>query len=557
MVSQVLKLLRKEISGIHEAAYLLGVFSLLSLILGLIRDRLLAGTFGASSILDAYYSAFKIPDTIFISVASLVSASVLVPFLISRYEHKKDVQNFVNSIFSVFGLIIIIFCLIVFIFAKDITGFLFQGFDEKTLALTVSLTKIMLIQPIFLGLSGFLSSIIQSRQRFFSYALAPVLYNGGIIVGVVFLYPSYGTVGLALGVVLGAISHFLIQIPSFIGLHIFPRPVFKINFNDVFEVFKISLPRTLTLSASSIAMLGLLAIGSKIGEGSVSVFNFGFNIQSAPLSVIVASYSMATFPTLSRFFVKGDLDRFLSLISNTFKHIVFWITPATILLIVLRAQIVRSILGFGEFDWTDTRLTAAILAIFSISILAQSLVVILVRAYYASGNTKVPLLVNVCSAIMVFVFAYVFKFMIANFPFFEVFLKELLRLSDINNILVLSLPLGFSIAMILNACILLLIFKFRFKDLHIETGRLVREHLGASLLGGGVSYLVLNILSGFLPNDKVWGVFTAGLIAGLLGLLAIAFILALMKNQEFKEFLNNINIKIFKSTPVGADQPEG
>ena len=109
----------------------------------------------------------------------------------------------------------------------------------------------------------------------------------------------------------------------------------------------------------------------------------------------------------------------------------------------------------------------------------------------------------------------------------------------------------------MNACILLLIFKFRFKDLHIETGRLVREHLGASLLGGGVSYLVLNILSGFLPNDKVWGVFTAGLIAGLLGLLAIAFILALMKNQEFKEFLNNINIKIFKSTPAGADQPEG
>ncbi len=550
-------MLQREISGVHEAAYLLGIFSFLSLILGFVRDRLLASTFGAGEILDAYYAAFKIPDTIFVSVASLVSASVLVPFLIKKVANQEKAELFVNSIFTVFGMMLVVFCLGVFVFARPLVSLFFSGFGPEKIEMTILLTRIMLVQPIFLGLSGFLSSIIQARQRFFSYALAPVLYNAGIIIGVLFLYPIYGISGLAFGVVFGAFLHFLIQWPSLVGLGLWPKISLKVSLSDVFEVFKVSLPRTLALSASSFSLLGLLIIGSRLGEGSVSVFNFGWNIQSAPLSVIAASYSMAAFPALSKFFHSGDFNKYLSLISNTLKHIIFWVAPATVLLIVLRAQIVRSVLGFGEFDWTDTRLTAAILAVFAFSILAQSFTVVLIRAYYASGNTKIPLYVSTCSAGLSLILAFFFQAVINRSDFFAQFLRDLLRLSDIQNVAVLALPIGYSLAIIFNAVILLLLFKKKFSNFHLETGRLLREHVGASLSGGITAYITLQFLAPILPGDKIWGVFLSGFLAGILGLAVIGGILWLIKNQEFLEFKSGINTKIFKAKPVGAELPEG
>src|SRR3989344_3022937 len=215
MVKKVFHILNREISGLHEAAYLLGAFAIGSQVLALFRDRLFAYTFGANRLLDLYYAAFRIPDFIFVSIASMVSVSVLVPFFIDKLkEGDGSGKHFIDNSFSVFFVSIILVSLVAFIFIPFLIPYVFPGFDSEPLKThLVTLSRIMLLSPIFLGLSNFLASITQIYNRFFIYALSPLLYNLGIIIGILVFYPLWGVSGLAWGVALGAALHFLVQVP--------------------------------------------------------------------------------------------------------------------------------------------------------------------------------------------------------------------------------------------------------------------------------------------------------------------------------------------------------
>src|SRR3989344_5834752 len=214
MVRAILRFIEQEIGGLHEAAYLLGFFALLSQLLGFLRDRLLASYFGAGAALDIYYAAFRVPDLIFIWSASMVSLSVLIPFLSKRREESKEsARRFLDSVFSAFFVLIVVLCALAFFFAPRLVVALFPGFDASAAHDVTLLMRIMLLQPIFLGISNLFASVTQLERRFFVYAISPILYNIGLIIGVVFFYPNMGLPGLAWGVVLGAILHLSIQIP--------------------------------------------------------------------------------------------------------------------------------------------------------------------------------------------------------------------------------------------------------------------------------------------------------------------------------------------------------
>ena len=242
-----------------------------------------------------------------------------------------------------------------------------------------------------------------------------------------------GLNGLGLGVVLGAFLHLAIQIPVIIQTGFAPVFRLRIDLREIFEVIKISLPRTITLSLSNITILVLISFASSLGEGSISVFNLSFNLQSVPLSIIGVSYSVAAFPTLARFFSSGDRNKFAEHIVIATRHIIFWSVPAIFLFIVLRAQIVRTILGSGRFSWEDTRLTAAALALFAISILAQGLILLFVRGYYAAGITKRPLIINTFSSILIIVLALFFVNLFDSSDVFRYFTQSLLRIGDLPN----------------------------------------------------------------------------------------------------------------------------
>jgi len=561
MVRRIFNLIHKEINGLHEAAYLLGAFALLSQILALFRDRLLAHFFGAGAVLDTYYAAFRLPDIIFVAIASIVSVYVLIPFLAEKSSISKlKEKEFINTIFSAFFLIIITVSVVALIFTPWLMKLFFPGLvDTAQFADLILLTRVLLLQPIFLGISNLFASITQIHRKFVLYALSPVLYNVGIIIGIVFFYPSFGFMGLGLGVVLGAVLHLAIQIPFIVKNKFLPKITLSIvgtRFNDVKKVIFLSLPRTLALSAHQISLLFLISFASLMASGSIAVFNLSFNLQSVPLTIIGVSYSVAAFPTLAKMFSNGQKKDFLEQVLTASKHIIFWSFPAIVLFIILRAQIVRVILGSGEFDWADTRLTAAALALFAVSIAAQGLVLLFVRGYYAAGNTKKPLILNLISAGLVILFAFGLGKLFAGSPTFQYFIESILRVEGIEGTSVLMLPLGYSIALILNAIAFWVMFQKDFKSFSVSLSKTFFQSLSASIIMGFVSYEFLNVFDDLFDIDTFWGIFSQGLFAGIVGIATGVMMLVLLGNKEIGEVWKSLHSKFWRADTVAVEQEE-
>lgn len=551
MVKKIINILGKEIESLHQAAYLLAFFSIVSTVLALFRDRLLAFYFGAGENLDIYYSAFRIPDIIFVTVASLVGASVLIPFIISKSEESKEsLKNFINSIWTFYFILIILFSLFAFFISPYVIKLLFPSFSSgKSFEDLLSMTRILLLSPIFLGLSNLFSSITQVYKRFFIYALSPVFYNLGIIIGIIFFYPVFGLKGLAFGVSFGAFLHFAIQIPFVKISGLFPKFV-KPNLKEIKKVIFVSLPRTITLSASEISELVLISFASFLVVGSISVFNFSFNLQSVAYSVIGVSYSLAAFPTLTKLFSSGQRDKFLDQMLTTSKHIIFWSVPVSVFLIVLRAQIVRTVLGSGKFDWDATRLTAAALAIWTLSLLAQNLSTLFVRSFYSRGKTKEPLYINIFGSVLIIFISYILVVLFNNNTFFAFFIESILKVSDIEGAVVLMLPLGYSIGMIITSLLHLFSFRKEFRGFTSKIFNTFFNVLGASLLGGFVCYKALFVFDNIFNINTFIGIFLQGLLSGILGILVFILVLVILKNAEIIDIYRSMKRKIWRAKVV-------
>lgn len=553
MVNKLTKFLQREFSGLHQAAFLLAATTFLSQLLGLLRDRLLASSFGASGQLDIYYAAFRLPDLIYVSVASFVSATVLIPLIIQKIDSDKaEMNRFLNSVISAFLLVMVVVSLLLFIFMPIVASWVAPGFDQAATKTLILLSRLMLLSPLLLGLSNLFGSVVQAYRQFFSFALSPIIYNLGIIVGILCFYPWLGIAGLALGVVLGAFGHLLIQLPSILKMGLRPG-LEKINWHEVWQIVSISLPRTLTLSSNQIALAVLVALASLLSKGSISVFNFAYNLQSVPLSIVGVSYSVAAFPVLAGYFSSGKIKEFVSHIISASRHIIFWSLPATIFFIILRAQIVRVILGTGRFDWQATRLTAACLALFVLSVIAQSLILLLVRGFYAAGKTKIPLILNVTSSLLVIVLAFGLQKVFFSWSVFRYLLEGLLRVSDLTGAEVLILPLSFTLGMFFNLFMLAFFFEKNFGYWFSKVSVTFFQSFSASILGGTIIYVVLDKLGRFWGLNYFWSVLGQGLVAGLAGILVWLAILILLHSGELAELSKSLLSKTWKTKPISPE----
>ena len=555
MVKRWFRFIGREIRGLHEAAYLLASFALLSQILALVRDKLLAFTFGANHSLDIYYAAFRIPDFIFASVGSLVSASILLPYFIERFgKSREDGKKFSDDIFTVFFVLIVVVGVLAYFLAPFLIRNFIPGFaNDPALPTLIASMRIMLLSPIFLGLSNLFSSLTQMRHRFLVYAASPVVYNLGIIFGVLVAYPIFGLSGLAIGVAIGAFLHVAIQVPFMSHEGLAPRLSFHIDWTRIKKILWSSFPRTITLSANQLASFVLIAIASFMAAGSISIFNFAFNLQSVPLTIIGASYSSAVFPTLSRLYYEKNVKDFLEKMISSAQHIIFWSMPIMVLFIVLRAQIVRTILGAGKFDWADTRLTAAMLALFVVSTIGQSLVILFVRAFYAEGKTARPLLVNAVSASIIVISGFLLTKAFYAYPLFQYFIENLLKVEGQTGTSVLVLGLAYSIGVIVNTFLHWYIFEKAYPGFTKPVLSTLFHSFCASVIMGYVAFLSLRFFNVIFPLNKVWGVFMQGFCAGMVGLAVGIIILMLLDNSELKEVWRAIHHKIWKVTIPPAE----
>ncbi len=548
MMNRAFKFLSYEVRGLHVAVYILAFSALLSSILALLRDRLLAHAFGASATLDVYYAAFRIPDLIFVAIGALVSVYILIPELAKRVPEEQ--RKYIDTILVGFSILAIAVSVVAFITAPLLLRLLFPQLMTSDGNL-VLLTRIMLLQPIFLGLSNIMAAVTQVRSRYALYALSPLLYNLGIIVGILLFYPIWGISGLAIGVVLGAFLHFAIQIPTTYSdgfFHSVPRLT---NPKVLFETAFISIPRALALSMNQVSFLGLTALAALLTSGSVTVFMFAYNLQAVPLAIIGASYSVAAFPMLAAAIARKELDAFVSHIATAARHIFFWSLPATALVIVLRAHIVRVVLGSGAFDWTDTRLTAAAFALLSISLVFQGLMLLLVRGYYAAGRTFMPFFVACGSAVSTIALGALLVGFFED-PWLAGVSQEILRVAGVPGSTVLALAFSYSFVVVVSTIVLLVHFERRFGGFLRSVIRSWGESALAALSGGAVAYIVLAVIGPITLASTTLSVFTRGFIGGVAGIGACMFVYWLLGNREFKENASAIHDRLWRKPLVSA-----
>jgi putative peptidoglycan lipid II flippase len=539
----------------HVAAYLLGLSALISSVLALARDRLLAHNFGAGAELDLYYAAFRIPDLLFVLFGALVSVYALIP-LLSCYSDEEQ-HRFIDTIVLGFSLLVCLITAGAYMILPQALTKLFPEIMAVSGAELYALTVILLAQPAILGLSNIAAAITQLKSRYALYALSPILYNLGIIIGIALLYPHFGLLGIAYGVILGALMHLFVQVPDILREGFCTRTP---RFSDVrgfFATLSLSLPRTAALSVSQLSFLVLLSYAGLLATGSIAVFIFAFNLHAVPLAIIGASYSVAAFPTLSAAFSGGRRDEFLRYVHAAARHILFWAIPATALLIVLRAHVVRTVLGSGAFDWTDTRLTAAAVALFSVSLVAQSISLLIVRATYAAGKTLAPLLIAGASGAVSIMLAWLFLRMF-RYDETGAFIEVLLRVQDVPGSDVLALILAFVTGSLIAALLNVAYFELRFGPFLSAVSRAWWESLTAGFVGALVAYGTLTFLGDITFATTLGSVFFKGFVAGFAGIGATALSYRTLGSLEYAATTSAMRERLWRDVaPVSPAEGTG
>lgn len=540
------RVLNAKTKTIISAAFVLAFASLMSRFLGLFRDHMLARTFGAGNTLDVYYAAFRIPDLIYaILITGVLGAAFIPVFTEYLHKNKKEAWQMMNAFLNLMILASIGVALILIIFTPQLISLIAPGFAADKQALTVNLTRIMFLSPILLGVSSIFSSVLQSFKNFMMYALAPILYNIGIIIGVIFFVPIWGIYGLAYGVVLGAFLHMIIQLPTVIYYGFRWRPLIDTKHGGTRKIVKMMVPKVVSLTANQINLLVITAIASTLAIGSVAIFNLANNLQWIIIGIIGVSFSVAAFPTLSDDSAKKDMKKFQTNFAATFRQILFLAVPLSVLFFLLRAQIVRVVLGAGAFGWRDTQMTAACLGIFSFGVFAYTLAPLISKSFYALYDTKTPAIINtsaiILNVILSFYFVYLFK---TSFWFGKIFTK-FLSLENISRLDILGLPLAFIVAGLLNLIILILVFSkktkfFRGSEIWHSFLRIAL----ASLFMAGIVYNIIYYMGTAVDMQTFAGVFTQGLVAGVSGIIIYLVLCYALGSREIRTLVKLLKSKL-------------
>lgn len=411
LFKHTLHILTRRESGILSAASIIMVTVLLSRVLGLWRDRLLAARFTPEQ-LGVYYAAFRLPNMLFelLVMGALVTAFIPVFTTYLDAKGKNEAFEMASSVINIGLFGFAIFSLPILFYTREVSIFLAPGFKEEQIQLMVSFTRIMVVAQVFpLIIGNFFTGILQSFRNFIIPAIAPVAYNLGIILGIIVLSPLLGLYAPVIGVVVGALLFTFIQIPVVLSSGYRHKWCFSFSHPGTREIGKLMLPRVLGLAVSQIDTTVDLILASLLGAAAVTVFNFAQHLQQVPVGLFGASIAQATLPTLSFLYTQKNPTEFKRIFLSSFHQILFLVIPISAILVVLRIPIVRLVFGASTlFDWNATTATGKTLAFFSLSLFAQSTVHILARSFYALHDSKTPVIAGGISVFLNAILSLVF-----------------------------------------------------------------------------------------------------------------------------------------------------
>jgi putative peptidoglycan lipid II flippase len=400
--------------SVARAAAIVGSAYILSNLAGFLARLIINARFGTGAEQDAFRAAFIIPDLLFGLLAGGALASAFIPTYVARLSNDQQAhawrlaQTVALIVFAGLG----IMALVAAAFAEPlIANFVARQFSADQVALTASLMRIMLVSTVIFGVSGLLMGVLQSNDSFLAPALAPTLYQLGMIIGATLL-AGLGVYGLAWGVVLGAMMHLIVQLPALLKVKREERrmasllsPLSSIHSapaslrTDVSQILRMMPPRVLGLSAVQINALVTVSLASGIA-GGVSAINNAFAIMILPLAVIAQAIGTALFPAISAHAAKGEHDQFARSFSQALSVSIALSAPASVGLIVLGQPIIRILFERGQFDAQSTDWVAFALSMYSIGLIGHAMLELVTRAFYALKDSLRPAIFAVGSVVV-------------------------------------------------------------------------------------------------------------------------------------------------------------
>lgn len=393
--------------------FIVGSGFLSSFVLGYLRERIIAHAFGTSPSLDAYYAAFNFPDLLFALIPGGALASVFIPvfstFLVEeskREEGWKMASAVLNDVLlAVAGLAFIAAITAPWLVSHVIA----PGFDPARQALTADLMRLVLISTLIFSASGVVTGILQAHNAFLLPALAPSIYNVGIIAGALLLAPRFGVYGLAYGVVGGSLLHLLIQLPGLFRHRARYYLALGVRNAGLGEVVRLFLPRLVTLGVVRVNMILMTSLASGLAAGSIAGLNFAYRIWQFPESLIGTAIALAVFPTLSTLAAQGNKDTLMRTFNATIGVILALALPSMLLVIILAGPIVRLLFQGGAFQGESIDLVAGILQLYALAVVGESALELVARFFYARHDSRTPMFVAIAAMALraVLMFAWV------------------------------------------------------------------------------------------------------------------------------------------------------
>lgn len=384
--------MRDRLSAVFpRGAILLSGLTFVSYVMGLVRDRAFARTFGAGSDLDVYNAALVLPELILavLVVAGLSAAFVPVHARI-HHDDPAATQDFARTVLTISVVLMAATAGVLFVIAPLTVAFVAPGFDATQQGQYTELFRIMCVTVVIFAASFALGEMLVVRQRFLSYGLAPVLYNGGIVFGVVVLSPALGIVGAAIGTVLGAVMHLGVRVLEIVRTDFRYRPAWNVRSAGFREYVRLSIPKALAAPVEPLTFLFFTSVASTLVVGGISAVSFARNFQSVPVSLVGVAFAVAAFPVMARAASDGDQARFRRVVLANLATIATLTTAAAVGLIVVGGWAVDLFLGGAAFDAEDVALTTSLVAVFALAVPFEAVAHLLSRAIYSTRNTILP-----------------------------------------------------------------------------------------------------------------------------------------------------------------------
>lgn len=547
LLQKSITLLLKRQTNILSAAFVIMGTTIVSLLLGVFKKRLLATLFGATNIAGVYDAATRLPDSLFQLIIAAALSTAFIP-VFSNYLAKNreaEAHKMASNLLTVGIIIFSIFSLVLVIFAPFFLKVLNPGagFSDADMTLMANLLRIVVVGQLLFIIGAFFSAVLQSYNQFFIAGFAAATYNLGIILGLIFFTRFVGIYSGAYGIILGAIFYILVQIPPVRKIGFSFKPNFSFHTPEVKQVGKLMWPRTLSMAIiqlGSILTISLVSFLPDTGR-NYFIFDLAQTLAFAPVGFIGGAIGQAALPVLSR--EKDNPELFRATFIASFNQMLFLILPIAALMLVLRIPIVRLVYGADAFDWNATVLTGRTLAYFCVFIFSSALIQLVNRAFYALQNTFIPLVVGGISTVLMLllsgIFIAVYHSGIHALSYSYSFFGNTVRGILIFSFGVESLAFANSLGMLITLIILLMILRKKiggFADANFY--RPLLKIFVASLLTGIALYIPLKLLDKLVfDTSRTLGLLILTGISSIIGLSLYLFLTWIFNVKEAKTYL--------------------